>query len=94
MKNLPRTIDDEINKYLKLDIDTKIDSLKWWQQNASVFRRLSHLAKKFLAITAMSSAVESHFSIMGCIISARRSSLTPRNAEQLVFLHDNMKYSD
>ena len=90
LRALPKTLNDEIDKYLAVNGLGDKDVLEWWQLNAGQYKRLGIIAKKFLSIPVFSSDVESIFSIMGCIINARRSSLSPDKTEMLLFLHQNM----
>ncbi|KAJ1569561.1 hypothetical protein HK096_002696 [Nowakowskiella sp. JEL0078] len=54
--------ENELENYLKLPPETKIDPLKWWQANKKRFPILSLMAKDYLAIQASSVAVEELFS--------------------------------
>ena len=83
-------IKQEVISYLAEPVTLNDDVLDFWKKKEFKYKRLSHVAKKYLGITAMSSDIESNFSTSGLIISARRSSLEPRKANMLIFLHQNM----
>lgn len=89
----PRDIvQDEIEKYLyipKLGMDD--NPLKWWKENQGSFPNLVKLAKKYLAVQGSSVPCERVFSTGGNVISKRRCSLLPKNAEMQIFLHCNKK---
>lgn len=65
------------------------DILKWWGLNEASFPRLHKLAKMTLGCPATSAASESAFTIASCVITARRSRLSPFKAGQMLFIHDN-----
>ena len=86
----PKNLENEIEKYLNEAKPNYEEVLTWWKDNSSKYKRLSYVAKKFLSIPAMSSSIESKFSIAGLIVSARRSSLSTTKTEMLMYLHQNM----
>lgn len=88
--DMPDTLTKEVELYLKEPIPTETDVLLWWKSVAKKYKRLSWVAIKYLAMTATSSDVESCFSTSGCIVTAKRSLLTTRRAEMLMYLKQNM----
>ena len=52
---------------------------------------LSHLARKYLAISATSVPSERAFSSAGNIVSVKRSCLQPESVNMLVFLAENLQ---
>ena len=65
--------------------------LKWWQQNKFRFPNLYKLVKKYLCIPATSCSSERIFSKAGEILSKKRSRLSPKRVNQLIFLNHNLK---
>ena len=74
-------------KRIEPDQDIDIDPLEYWKVNERVFPRLSTLAKRYLGIPASSVPVERLFSSAGELISKKRNSLLPENANVLLSLH-------
>jgi len=70
-------------------VSRDVDPLKWWREATHRVSSLRRLAARYLAIQATSVASESLFSAAGFIISDRRSSLKPDNAELLTLMHAN-----
>lgn len=92
-KNKPgvRLLRDQVQQYLEeaklSDWDTPV--LSWWGSNESKFPAIAKLARLVLAVPATSAASESAFSFSNLVISARRSSISPFHASQVLFVHDN-----
>lgn len=88
-----RTFREEITDYFEeaklMNRRSSGSVLKWWGMNQERFPTLAKLARFVLAIPATSAAAESAFSIGANVITARRSSLSPFNAGQIMFVHDN-----
>ena len=66
-----------------------VDCLQWWAVNRNRFPCLAKLARKYLCIPATSVPSEQLFSHVGDIITKKRNSLKPEQAETLVFVCDN-----
>jgi len=62
--------------------------LDWWRVKHHQFPLLSKLAIKYLAIPATSAPSERVFSTAGITIANERAKLDPKDAGDLVFLHD------
>lgn len=63
--------------------------LEWWRNHETKFSTLAALARKLLCIPATSAPSERIFSHAGQTVSSLRSSLSPSNVSELVFLHDS-----
>lgn len=82
----------EIDKYLREPTIPRGDNpLPWWSSKRHKFPLLASLARKYLSIPASSTPSERVFSTAGNIISAKRSCLTPKHANVLIFLYQNRK---
>lgn len=88
-----RTLREEVNDYMDAakSCTWNIEVLKWWGVNEGKFPILSKLARLVLAIPATSAVSESSFSTSGCVITPRRSKISPFNASQILFVHDNFE---
>ena len=62
------------------------DPLKWWKNDGSLMPELQKLAKKYLCIPATSTPSERLFSKAGELISQRRSNLSDKNVNTVLFL--------
>lgn len=71
-------------------INRENDPLKYWEDHSKVFPGLYKMAMKYLSIPATSVPSERLFSKAGHILSDRRSRLTPKKLDQLIFLSDNI----
>jgi hypothetical protein len=82
--------ESEINEYLTIpQLPFKTDPFKWWGGNKNRFPILSHLAKKYLSISATSTSSERLFSQAGNTMTAKRTQLKPKFFEKLLFLKKN-----
>lgn len=82
----------ELEKYrAEPTIQHNDDPLLWWNSHARLFPTLARLAKKFLCTPSSSTPSERVFSTAGNIVSAKRCSLAPQNANLLIFLYQNRK---
>ena len=64
--------------------------LQWWKEHKSIYPMLCKLARNTLCIVTTSVPSECLFSISRKVISQKRSCLSPRYAERLIFLHENL----
>jgi hypothetical protein len=94
-----RAIDAQIErykaeKYPLLNTDTQKYNcpLVWWSENATNYPDIWKLAVRILHIPATSAPAERVFSVASNVISKKRASLTPDNANLLIFLHDNAEF--
>ncbi|KAL3066044.1 hypothetical protein OYC64_016061 [Pagothenia borchgrevinki] len=63
--------------------------LQWWRKNEGRYRKLSVLAKEYLAIPATSVPAERVFSTAGLIVNRLRTRLSPEHVDMLIFLNKN-----
>jgi hypothetical protein len=81
-------ISDEIENYLKLDINCD-DVLRFWQSSGDTFPHLRNLAGIVLALPATSTPSEQVLLMTGLIINAKRTMLSPENVGKIEMIHDN-----
>lgn len=67
-----------------ISIDSSL--FAWWKAHESLYSNLALLAKRYLAVPAMSVASERVFSTAGDVVTASRSALTSDNVDKLIFL--------
>jgi len=82
---------DEFTLYLR-DIKTVKSTdgpLAWWRANGSTYPSLSRLARKWLGAMATSVPSERAFSTRGNAWTAKRCSLSPATAREVVFIAQN-----
>lgn len=80
----------ELESYLQQPtLPRNEDPLLWWNSHKRKFPTLARIARKFLAIPAYSTPSERVFSTAENIVSTKRSSLLPENANVLIFLYQN-----
>ena len=94
--SLPQRLDysEKVRKELllyKAEQPAELDSdpLQWWQNRRLAYPQISALVQRKFSITATSVPSERLFSSAGMIISSRRNSLLPSNADKLIFLFEN-----
>ena len=78
----------EMRQYLESPtVNRKDNPLQFWKDNQSQFPRLSKLklARKYLCCPATSVPSETLFSKAEEVISKRRASLSPKNADKIIF---------
>jgi hypothetical protein len=81
-------IPNEIEKYLKLDVNCD-DVLQFWRLSRDTFPYLKILAQIVLAIPVTSTPSEQVFSTTGLILNAKRTMLLPENVGKIQMIHDN-----
>lgn len=82
----------EIEKYMREDpIAKSASAFEWWKNNQNKYPVLSQLARKYLTIPATSVPSERIFSSAGDLIRAKRSCLSSKNVNMLVFIYNNLK---
>lgn len=82
----------ELETYKNLPVPAEIDFelLEWWKMQSAQLPRLGRLAKRVLCIPASSAPSERNFSKAGLVIDKLRSSLNPKNVDDLLFLRSNI----
>ncbi|XP_055035972.2 E3 SUMO-protein ligase ZBED1-like [Misgurnus anguillicaudatus] len=66
------------------------DPINWWKDNTKRFKKLGHLAHRYLCVPATSVPAERVFSAAGLIVNRLRCRLSPEHVDMLVFLNKNM----
>jgi hypothetical protein len=66
--------------------------MTWWTNHRQSTPLLMSLAMKLLSQPALSSCCERNWSTYSFIYSVKRNALTPERAEDLVFVHTNMRH--
>ncbi len=85
------SIPEEVHRYLtEQKVRRSEDPLVWWEMNGKRFPRLAPLAREVLCVPATSTPSERVFSTSGLVVDQRRSLMTPKLVDALVFLHRNM----
>ncbi|PRQ18378.1 putative HAT dimerization domain, ribonuclease H-like domain-containing protein [Rosa chinensis] len=69
----------------------KMPPMKWWVVHGSSTPNLQRLALKLLGQPCSSSCCERNWSTYKFIHSLRRNRITPQRAEDLVFVHNNLR---
>lgn len=82
----------EVDKYLQEGLIPRHENpLKWWKDNRNVYPCLFEFMKKRLCVLATSVPCERIFSKAGQTISEKRSRLSSKNFEKMIFLNFNSK---
>ncbi|KAL3731259.1 hypothetical protein ACJRO7_028178 [Eucalyptus globulus] len=63
----------------------------WWVNHGACAPMLRNLALKFLAQPSSSSCAERNWNTYSFVHSVRRNKMTPKCAEDLVFIHSNLR---
>lgn len=80
----------ELDRYLNEPIiERKSDPLKWWNDRRMMYPQLFKVMLLRLCVPATSVPCERTFSKAGYTITDRRSRLTVKNTEMLMFLNSN-----
>jgi hypothetical protein len=85
--------EEEVDRYLAqkaITTNSNINILDYWRQNCECYPSLASLAKCLLCVPATSVPAERVFSIAGLTITHQRCSLSPDNADMLIFLQKNL----
>lgn len=84
---------EELQNYInEKDVSLSINPLQWWRDNEKRFPIISQIARKILCIPATSIPSERVFSTAGNIVTSKRSCLSSRNVNMLIFLSQNASY--
>jgi len=91
-RDLTAVIINEVDKYLQEPlIPRTADPLKWWNENKNIYSTLFIIMKRRLCVQASSVPSERVFSKGGQIVTEKRSRLTSKRVEQIIFLNCNLK---
>lgn len=85
------SISAEMDRYMNTKHAVVNNLLDWWSQHKEMYPQLYQYFLLFAAIPATSASAERIFSDAGNIITNKRSRLSPKNVNQLAFLHRNYK---
>jgi len=81
----------EVDEYLQLKLGREPvqDVLQWWRAKTDKFPHLSILARQVFAIPASSAASERNFSSAGRVFDKRRTNLSSKTLDDILFLNSN-----
>jgi len=82
-------LDDIVDYYQLPEISLSSDPLAWWNEKKDHFPILSHLAQKYLAVSATSTASERLFSDAGNLLTNKRTRMKPTLFKKIMFLKRN-----
>lgn len=86
---------DELSRFRRMPkvkvrvVDKMGGPLKWWVSRREMFPTLARLARKYLAVQAISGSAECLFSTPGSTVTVERDRLCDDDVEGLIFLHFN-----
>jgi hypothetical protein len=89
---LEREVDDEVERYLRVGQQENANPLAWWREHRKEFPKIAPLAQTMNAIPASSAGAERVFKSLSLALSKRRRRLRDRNAENMVFIHENRQF--
>jgi hypothetical protein len=93
LKKPPTPAHDEIAEYLQIEeIDFESNPFDWWHEHQEKYPILSYLAKKYLSVNACSTASERLFSDAGNLLTVKRTRISPKLFNRLMFLKRNAKH--
>lgn len=70
------------------------DPVTWWQVQEKTLPHLGILARRMLCVPVTSAPTERVFSVAGLTISKCRASVLPKNASDLILLHDSWSVAE
>ncbi|WVZ88415.1 hypothetical protein U9M48_034941 [Paspalum notatum var. saurae] len=85
------TCSEELNDFDSIYDRWVLDPVKWWVNHGQPIPMLQKLALKLLNQPASSSCCERNWSTYSFIHSMKRNKLAPERAEDLVFVHNNLR---
>ena len=89
----PSTVSAETELQLYLDHNPSgLGVLEFWEKNKALFPRLYAMTRKIFCAPASTAGVERLFSVAGYLLSNRRTNLTDRNFDKLLFGHVNFDH--
>jgi hypothetical protein len=85
------TSSEELNDFDAIYDRWVLDPVKWWSNHGQSIPLLQKIALKLLNQPSSSSCCERNWSTYGFIHIMKRNALTPERAEDLVFVHSNLR---
>lgn len=84
----------EVRRYFNEPlVPRKDDLLEYWKtQGAALYPGIAKIALRYLSIPATEVPSERMFSTAGNTVTSHRERLKPGHVEQIVFLHDNLRF--
>ena len=91
---LRKSVEVEVENYLNpsLYISSSIDALSCWYVNHVNFPRIAKVARKWLCVSATSTASERVFSDCGLVVTAKRTRLSGFALRDQVLVRRNLRY--
>ena len=88
-----KSVECEVERYLSqsISVDSKTGALQWWKFNANLFPYIAKVARKWLCVSATSTASERVFSDCGLAVTAKRSRLTGYALREQILVRRNLK---
>lgn len=89
--------EEELDRYLAMRLDVgKIhdDPMVFWKSNSKTFPILSILARRMHSVPATTASVERAFSGGGNVLNERRTSLSPSQLDNVLFLRSVLSKTD
>ena len=87
------TVADEVADFLRQpNIQRQLSPLDWWKHNEQKYRRVAHVARRYLSAPSTSVPSERLFSSAGDLYSDSRNRLSGHRADKLLFIKHNVKY--
>ena len=81
----------EFGEYDSITNRYNMDPKTWWLLHGSHAPLLQSIALKLLVQPSSSSCAERNWSTYSFVHSMRRNKMTPKRAEELVFIHSNLR---
>ena len=85
------TSSEELNDFDAIYDRWVLDPVKWWSNHAQSIPLLQKIARNLLNQPSSSCCCERNWSTYGFIHTMKRNALTPERAEDLVFVHSNLR---
>jgi len=87
------TVANEVADFLRQpNIQRQLSPLGWWKHNEQKYRRVAHVARRYMSAPSTSVPSERLFSSAGDLYSDSRNRLSGHRADMLLFIKHNLKY--
>ena len=83
-------VKEQFKNYLNEPIDIDKNPLVWWETNHLKYNAIAPLAKRALCVMGTSVPSERLFSAAGNLVTAKRSCLSSKNIDIMLFLNKNL----